>query len=578
MGFFSKLFKGDEDPAAAQPEAAEAPAQKRGDARSARPAPQRSPTAPTVEQPAQAKGRSPDAAAGPGPQATGAGTEEAVPPQPRTESPRPSPARSPLPAAPMEPKPGVAARAAAKAPAVAPPPLGGVPGRKPSSSSLDAAAAPNPERSAATGASAPRKPAPASADAGAVGARRNQTIREFPAVARPHANESPSRRVHDWASGPAVRIPASADESPRGAQPPPLMSADEPELAATPAAPRSADQSTLGASPALPTTAAEPETRAMPSPEPGAAPGEDDAGAIDRLLRAPAAARDQAAIEAERAADMRAAAETFEQLLAAGTAPLHDFMFQLSLGRTPPRWAAAAHAVIAPFLDGARQMELAELEGALAGLAAALERAAAEAGASISRESIDAIEQAYAELGRQLPNAFAAPELGDGRRLLMLESLLLQVPAMNRRSLDKLYGAGLGSLDRLCGAKAGEIAAVTGLGPELAEAIAERVRRFERERNGLDPAELRSQVRERLRAAVGRLAEQQDEFERAEAEASPARKRAARRAREATARELDFALAEIGELSLVEELKRCAVRSKIRRVESYLEQAQASAG
>jgi hypothetical protein len=39
---------------------------------------------------------------------------------------------------------------------------------------------------------------------------------------------------------------------------------------------------------------------------------------------------------------------------------------------------------------------------------------------------------------------------------------------------------------------------------------------------------------------------------------------------------LDLLFAEIGDVDLIEELKRFPVRGKIRRVESYLEQLQAS--
>ena len=65
--------------------------------------------------------------------------------------------------------------------------------------------------------------------------------------------------------------------------------------------------------------------------------------------------------------------------------------------------------------------------------------------------------------------------------------------------------------------------------------------------------------------------------ERAEQDESSVRKRAARRGRETAVLELELLLAELGDLDLVEELKRCPVRSKIRRVESYLERLPASA-
>jgi hypothetical protein len=307
-------------------------------------------------------------------------------------------------------------------------------------------------------------------------------------------------------------------------------------------------------------------------------PGDVDA-AIDRLLDPGGAhAEDALRAEAERvaAADRRAAAETFGALLAAGMAQVRELMAQLPVGRTPRHWAASCRPVIAPFLEGARQIELVELSSALEQLDAALERAAGEVGAYVGPETCSAIARAYAELASQLPHEFVLPSQGDGRRMLVLESLLLQVPSLHRRTLNKLYGASLGSFEQLSGASADEIAAVAGIDASVAEAIVERVRRFERERSQQSPLELRSRALDRLRAALARLGQHQEQFERAELEDAAERKRAARRARESAARELELLLSEIGELPLIEELKRCGVRNKIRRVESYLERAHSA--
>jgi hypothetical protein len=55
------------------------------------------------------------------------------------------------------------------------------------------------------------------------------------------------------------------------------------------------------------------------------------------------------------------------------------------------------------------------------------------------------------------------------------------------------------------------------------------------------------------------------------------KKRAARRGREAALLELDLVFAEIGEVQVIEDLKRVPVQIKIRRVATYLDQLQASA-
>jgi hypothetical protein len=257
--------------------------------------------------------------------------------------------------------------------------------------------------------------------------------------------------------------------------------------------------------------------------------------------------------------------------------PLRELLFQMSLGGTPRQWAAACRPVLLPVMQASKQIGLAETAGLLEAFDGALERAEREPSACIGEAAARALEQAYARLHEHMPGAFAAVAATDNRRMILLESLLLQVPALERRTLAKLYAAGLTSLPQLSSANAEELSAVAGIDRELARAVVEHVQRFERERARVDPIALRSHVHERLRAVVARLQQLQAEFERAEQDESNDRKRAARRSREAAVRELDLLFAEVGDVGLIEELKRCPVHGKIRRVESYLERLQASA-
>jgi hypothetical protein len=296
--------------------------------------------------------------------------------------------------------------------------------------------------------------------------------------------------------------------------------------------------------------------------------------AVDTLLQACAPVQRPSA--RDEAADRRAVAETFAAMARLHAQPLRDFMFQLSLGGTPRQWATACRPVVAPLLDASQQIGLTELGDALSALDAALERAANEPTACVGDASSATLHEAYARLHGHMPEAFAAIVQVDGGRLVLLESLLLQVPALHRRTLGKLYAAGLSSLPQLGQAKPDELAAVTGIDRNLAQRVVEHVRRFEHERSRVDPTAMRSHVCERLRSVIAELTQLQAEFERAEQEENRAAKRAARRARETAVLELEVLLCEVGDLRLIEELKRCAVRSKIKRVESYLDR-QASA-
>ncbi|HET6340283.1 MAG TPA: hypothetical protein VFG30_44045, partial [Polyangiales bacterium] len=284
-----------------------------------------------------------------------------------------------------------------------------------------------------------------------------------------------------------------------------------------------------------------------------------------------------AANEQRDAVDQRAVADTFSDIAKVHAHPLRELMFQISVGRTPRQWAAACRPILKPLFDAATQIGLLELVGGLGAFDAALERAAAEPNAYISDAAAEAMSNAYERLRNQMPDAFQPPDRADNRRLILLESLLMQVPDMHRRTLAKLYAAGLSTLGQLGTANAEEISVVAGVDRNLAQAVVDHVQRFEQERSRMDPTTLRAHVQERLRALIGRLAKLQSEFEEAEEDDSVARKRTARRDREAAVLELDVIFAEAGDVDLIEELKRCPVRGKIQRVETYLERLQASA-
>jgi hypothetical protein len=365
--------------------------------------------------------------------------------------------------------------------------------------------------------------------------------------------------------------------APAAVKPPQPMAAG----AAAPAADTAQPAARRGISGSKHEAAVQPKPTASPIPP---LPGANDSGNIplDAALDAAMAritdvSGSESANEQRDSADHTAVADTFADIAKVHAHPLRELMFQLSVGRTPRQWASACRPVLKPLFDAATQIGLLELVGGLGAFDAALERAAAEPNAYISDAAAEAMSAAYERLRKQMPDAFQRPDRADNRRLILLESLLMQVPDMHRRTLAKLYAAGLSSLGQLGTANAEEISVVAGVDRNLAQAVVDHVQRFEKERSRMDPTTLRTHVQERLRSLVSRLSKLQTEFEEAEEDDSVARKRAARRDREAAVLELDVIFAEAGDVDLIEELKRCPVRGKIQRVESYLERLQASA-
>lgn len=274
--------------------------------------------------------------------------------------------------------------------------------------------------------------------------------------------------------------------------------------------------------------------------------------------------------------DQRAFRDTFSIIAKLHISPLRDLMYHLSVGCTPRAWVTQTRPVLAPLFDAARQTAQTDLLDALSELDTALELAEAEITALVGPVSRGAILHAYGRLGKLLPDTFGPPRSGDGKRLLLLEALLLQVPNVHRRVLTKLYAAGISSIQQLLQGGPDELARAAGLDRQLASAIIEHVARYARERNGLDPARLRSRVLDQLRMLGDRLGQLQTEFERAESADNQVRKKAVRRARDAAVLELQRLVAELGEIELLEDLKRSSVRAKVVLLHNYLQRVESS--
>lgn len=274
--------------------------------------------------------------------------------------------------------------------------------------------------------------------------------------------------------------------------------------------------------------------------------------------------------------DDRAWLDTFSSIAKLHIQPLRELMYHLSTGCTPRAWVQQTRPVLAPLFDAAEQSGAAELLDALSELDTALELAIAEPTALVGPVSRGAIQQAYARLGVHLPDAFGPPRSSDGRRLLLLEALLLQVPNVHRRVVTKLYAAGIGSIQQLLQGSADELSRATGIERQLAGTILEHVKRFALEREGLESVRLRSRINEQLTTLVARLGQLQTEFERADGADDQVRKKAVRRARDASVLELQRLVAELGEVDLLEELRRCSVRAKVARMQSYLQDSARS--
>jgi hypothetical protein len=142
-------------------------------------------------------------------------------------------------------------------------------------------------------------------------------------------------------------------------------------------------------------------------------------------------------------------------------------------------------------------------------------------------------------------------------------------------TFERLYRAGLTSLEELFLATAVEMASVTGVPTWLCERICAKVQEH---RGRIEATSIESALSDRraqLAELVAELRRQHEVFDRVARQdtAIPevaARKRESRRERHACALRINVVLAEMGEISLVDEIKTLGFGRRIERLERYL--------
>ncbi|HEY3595563.1 MAG TPA: helix-hairpin-helix domain-containing protein, partial [Polyangiaceae bacterium] len=184
----------------------------------------------------------------------------------------------------------------------------------------------------------------------------------------------------------------------------------------------------------------------------------------------------------------------------------------------------------------------------------------------------DALVSAYAKLAEQMPSVFALEGERGQREAVIVHALLQQVPDVRKVTIDKIYAAGLTSLDVLLTARPDEIAATTGIGEALAERIAQQFRRYREDAKKLSDARHDAE-KKRLAELLVAMREAHDKFEASAAGwsgESQAQKKEFRQARVDVLLQIKVILARLGEVERLSELERLPFGRKIEELEKYL--------
>ncbi len=188
----------------------------------------------------------------------------------------------------------------------------------------------------------------------------------------------------------------------------------------------------------------------------------------------------------------------------------------------------------------------------------------------------------FGEMQRVLPATFAIEDEELLREAIIVNGILKQVPEVGKVTLDKLYRAGVTSLDAMFKAKSEDIAVTAGIPLWICEKIVGRFQAFREEIEGKEEQPDQSQ-RQRLKELLTELKKQHLGFEKAtagfweEPEATQ-RKRQYRVERQETAMRIHVLLAEMNELEMVETIRRLSFEDKIAALEEFLDRCRRPAG
>ncbi len=257
--------------------------------------------------------------------------------------------------------------------------------------------------------------------------------------------------------------------------------------------------------------------------------------------------------------------------------PIKNFMFELKRGTATKDWIEICRPAMQGITRAAEGMGLRQAAQRMMDFEAALSLAQQSEQRVLAGEVRDLLMWCYEDLIQVMPQAFVVGEEEQQREGIIINSLLAQIPDVGRVTIEKLYRAGLTSLDTLYLARREELAVATGISIELSEPICAK---FQAYRAGLEASNRDVKdvgQRNRLAEFVDELKRQHEGFLRASEDANLSdQKRDYREQRQSCVLWINVLLAEVGEVDLVCELQKMSFERRIQRLEEYLASNSAS--
>jgi hypothetical protein len=275
-------------------------------------------------------------------------------------------------------------------------------------------------------------------------------------------------------------------------------------------------------------------------------------------------------------ADLADVRELFEQLAANHMRQVRDFMIDVKWGEATREWVGVCEPAVRSLRRAAEKLDLTDLCSALDDYHAALEGAGRGTDRVLHGDAKNLLIASYDRLLELMPHAFALDSDRTQREMVIVQSLLLQVPDVRKVTIDKLYAAGLASLEVMYAARADDIAQTTGIPLTMAERIVAKVQLYRKELAAVVPDAARSAERASLASLARELRRQHVEYEQAAAawsEDAAAKKRYLRQARDETLLRVKVVLARLGEVERLGTIERVPFHKKVENIEAFLDEA-----
>jgi len=267
--------------------------------------------------------------------------------------------------------------------------------------------------------------------------------------------------------------------------------------------------------------------------------------------------------------------DLFVQLATGYAYPLKNFIFELRRGTAAKDWIEICRPALRSISRAAENMRLSRAAKRMTEFDEALSLAQASPERWIGGETRHCILENYEALIAVLPEVFQTGEEAQRREEFIIKSLLKQIPGLGRVTFEKLYAAGLGSMNMLFLANKEDLTAATKIPLEMCERICNSVQQYRKEVEDMPLDAGRSAYRFRLAALVSELRRREEEFEHTVAEvashpALAAEKRQRRQSRQQCLLQIMVMLAELGEVNLIHKIQRLPFKRRIQKLDEYL--------